>query len=95
MSEQACLFLLQDRLKKVRKSRRNWLIIMFVVAIFVGVIWTVYGFSFLTGLFLSLFTGTVGGWVAQNYYGKQEAGILRQIEQMAMVAPKKKKEVET
>jgi hypothetical protein len=83
LSEQVQLLILQRRLKEIRKSRRNWTIIVFVVAIFLGFIWNGYGFDFFTGLVLWMFFGTLAVWVVNNYYRKQELGILWQIEQVA------------
>jgi intracellular septation protein A len=87
MSDQAKLFLLQRRLEEIRRSKRNFTITVIVLTILSGVILNIYGVDLFTGFILCAF-GTLTVWVIQNYYGKQEAGILWHIHQMAITIPK-------
>jgi intracellular septation protein A len=87
MSDQAKLFLLQRRLEEIRRSKRNFTITVIVLTILSGVILNIYGVDLFTGLILCT-VGTLTVWFIQNYYGKQEAGILWHIQQMAITIPK-------
>jgi hypothetical protein len=59
-----------------------------VLAILSGVIFNIYGIDLFTGLILWISFGILAMWFVQSYYGKQEAGILWHIEQMAITIPK-------
>jgi hypothetical protein len=51
--EQATLFLLKDRLDRIRKSKRNGIIAIWVCVIVAGLIWNVvYEFDFWIGFIL-------------------------------------------
>lgn len=84
MSEQAALFLLKDKLERVRKSKRNGIIAVWVCVIVAGVLWNVvYEFDFWIGFFLVVGGASVASWLIDGYYGKQEMAILLQIENMS------------
>ena len=78
------MFLLKDKLERVRKSRRNSTILVFVMVIVSGLFWNeYYEFDFLTGLILATVLGTVAVWLIRVYYGKQELAVIRQIENLS------------
>ena len=78
------MFLLKDKLERVRKSRRNSTILVFVMVIVSGLFWNeYYEFDFLTGLILATVLGTVAVWLIRVYYGKQEIAVIRQIENLS------------
>jgi hypothetical protein len=84
LSEQATLFLLKDKLERVRKSKRNGVLAVWVGVIVAGVLWNVvYKLDFWTGFILVVGGATVLSWLINGYYGKQEMAILRQIENMS------------
>ena len=94
MSEQARLFLLKDKLKRVRKSKRNSIISLWVFVIVAGLLWVfvivagllwnvVYEFDFWIGFILVVGGASVVSFLINGYYGKQEMAILLQIENMS------------
>ena len=84
MSEQARLFLLKDKLKRVRKSKRNSIISLWVFVIVAGLLWNVvYEFDFWIGFILVVGGASVVSFQINGYYGKQEMAILLQIENMS------------
>jgi len=84
LSEQARLFLLKDKLERVRKSKRNGIIAIWVCVIVAGLLWNVvYEFDFWLGFILVVGCATVASWLIGGYYGKQEMAILLQIENMS------------
>lgn len=84
MSEQARLFLLKDKLKRVRKSKRNGIIAIWVCVIVAGLLWNVvYEFDFWIGFILVVGGASVASWLIEGYYRKQEMAILLQIENMS------------
>ena len=84
MPEQATLFLLKDKLERVRKSKRNGIIAIWVCVIVAGLLWNVvYEFDFWIGFILVVGGATVVSWLIDGYYRKQEMAILWQIENMS------------
>ena len=84
MSEQARLFLLKDKLERVRKSKRNSIIALWVCVIVAGLLWNVvYEFDFWTGFILVVGGASVVSLLINGYYGKQEMAILLQKENMS------------
>lgn len=84
MSEQARLFLLKDKLERVRKSKRNSIIALWVCVIVAGLLWNVvYEFDFWIGFILVVGGASVVSLLINGYYGKQEMAILLQIENMS------------
>ena len=82
--EQATLFLLKDRLGRIRKSKRNGVIAIWVCVIVAGLLWNVvYEFDFWIGFILVVGGATVVSWLIDGYYRKQEMAILWQIENMS------------
>lgn len=91
MSEQARL-LLQEKFDKIINKRKIWTIVaVCAVSAGVGIFEVTYRFdvlTFVTGIVVSAICGTAAIWFIQNYYGKQEDAIVRQIEQMVPVIPR-------
>lgn len=83
MSDQATLFLLKDKLERVRKARRNSVIGVFALVIISALLWNGYGLNFTIGLILAVVLATVATMVINGYYGKQEIAVLKQIENMS------------
>jgi hypothetical protein len=84
LSEQATLFLLKDKLDRVRKSKRNSILSIWICVIVAGLIWNVvYEFDFWIGFILVVGGATVVSWLIDGYYRKQEMAILWQIENMS------------
>lgn len=84
MSEQATLFLLKDKLDRVRKSKRNSILSIWVCVIVAGLVWNVvYEFDFWIGFILVVGGATVISWLIDGYYRKQEMAILWKIENMS------------
>ena len=83
MSDQATLFLLKDKLERVRKARRNSTITVFAIVIISGLLWNGYGLNFTIGMILAIVLGSIAVWFTNGYYGKQESAVLRQIENMS------------
>jgi hypothetical protein len=83
LAEQAQLFLLKDRLKKIRKDRRNATILSFAIAFMVAIIIQQYWTDLITGFVIWAGIGVVFALTVIRYYNAQEAQVLWQIEQLA------------
>ena len=83
MSEQAQLFLLKDRLKKIRRDRRNYSILAVALSIITAFIVQQYWYDPIIGGVIWAFIGIAFALTVIRYYNAQEAQVLWQIEQMA------------
>ena len=83
MAEQAQLFLLENKLKNI-KSQKRWITISsFVIAFVLSFYWHDNGLDYFTGFFIWITVGFAVIFVSSYYYGKQEAKIIWQIQQIA------------
>jgi hypothetical protein len=83
MAEQAQLFLLKDRLKKIRKDRRNATILSLATAFIAAIVIQQYWNDFITGFVIWVGIGVLFALTVIRYYNAQEAQVLWQIEQLA------------
>lgn len=88
MAEQAQLLLLKVELDKIRRGRRNALILSYVIGVIVVVI--VWGLQNWVSNFATDFSsiivwaiiGTTGWLISSRYYNAKEAQVVRQIKQL-------------
>ena len=83
LAEQAQLFLLENRLKEIKSVKRNYIILTFVIATSIIISWTLRGYDFITGWVIWVILGPVVSEIFQYYYGKKEAEVIWQIQQIA------------
>lgn len=83
LAEQAQLFLLKNRLRKIRRDRRNATILSLAIAFIVAFILQQYWSDFITGFILWGGIGVLFALTVIRYYNAQEAQVLWQIEQIA------------
>ena len=83
MSEQAQLFLLKDRLRKIRRDRRNYSILAVALSIAAALVVQQYWYDPIIGGIIWAFIGILFALTVIRYYNMQEAQVLWQIEQMA------------
>ena len=83
MAEQAQLFLLENRLKNIKNQKIWTTISAFIIAFVLSFYWHGIGFDYVTGFFIWITVGPVVMYVISYYYGKQEAKIIWQIQQIA------------
>lgn len=83
LAEQAQLFLLKDRLKKIRRDRINTTILSLGIAFVIAFILQQYWNDFITGFVLWGGIGVLFALTVIRYYNAQEAQVLWQIEQLA------------
>lgn len=82
MAEQTQLSLLRDRLKKIRKNKRNTTILVLAVSIMVAIIQQLYWKNFIFGFLVWLSIGIVSALAIIRYYNSQEAQVRWQIAQL-------------
>ena len=83
MAEQAQLFLLENRLKNIKSAKRWITISSFIIAFVLSFYWHDIGLDFFTGFVIWITVGFVVMFVSSYYFGKQEAEIIWQIQQIA------------
>ena len=83
LAEQAQLFLLRDRLKKIRRDRRNATILSLAIALMAAIIIQQYWNDFITGFVIWGGIGVLFALTVIRHYNAQEAQVLWQIEQLA------------
>ena len=83
LAEQAQLFLLKDRLKKIRRDRRNATILSLAIAFTIALILQQYWNDFISGFVLWGGIGVLFALTVIRHYNAQEAQVLWQIEQLA------------
>jgi len=83
LAEQAQLFLLENRLKEIKSVKRNYIILTFVVATSIIISWTLRGYDFIVGWIIWMILGPTVSEIFQYYYGKKEAEVIWQIQQIA------------
>ena len=83
MSEEAQLFLLKDRLRKIRRDRRNSIILALALSVVLAFVVQHYWSILVIGGILWVFIGVVFALTVIRYYNIQEAKVLWQIQKMA------------
>ena len=76
LAEQAQFFLLKDRLKKIRKDRRNATILSLVIALMAAIIIQQYWYDFITGFVIWGGIGVIFALTVIRYYHAQELQVL-------------------
>jgi hypothetical protein len=82
LAEQTQLSFLRDRLKKIRKNKRNTTIRVLAVSIMVVIIQQLYWKNFIFGFLVWLSIGIVSALAIIRYYNSQEAQVRWQIAQL-------------
>ena len=83
MSEQAQLSLLKDRLKKIRRNRRNYSIVAVALSFAAAFLVQQYWYDPVIGGLIWTLIGVAFALTVIRYYNAQEAQVLWQIELLA------------
>jgi uncharacterized membrane protein YjjP (DUF1212 family) len=87
MGEQAQLLLLKSKLSKIRRDKRNYVILLSVIGTAINIIvWGLQNWetNFITELtpFITLIAGTIFWQTANRQYNAEEAQVIWQIKQL-------------
>jgi hypothetical protein len=75
LAKQAQLSLLRERLKKIRKNKRNATISVLAVSVMVAIIQQLYWKNFIFGFLVWLSIGVISALAIIRYYNSQEAQV--------------------
>ena len=83
LSEQAQLFLLKDRLKHIRKARRNLTIISLIPSFLAAFMVQIFWFDLIIGGLVWASIGILFALTVIRHYNMKEAQVLWQMQQLA------------